>query len=102
LNNDNEKVARSLLIMDTQSVIQDIVPVIRDQRYYQAVAMLTKQKLKLQKFAQQHDDEELLRDSKILNKYADKLFNYDQDMFQTVKIWHDLSWYTDRYAENYH
>lgn len=101
LNNDNQKVARSLLIMGTQSVIQDIVPVIRDQRYYQAVAMLTKQKLKLQRYAQKNNDKELLRDAQILNKYADKLFNYDQEMFQTVKIWHDLSWDTDRYAEDY-
>ena len=101
LNKDNNKVVRSLLIMDTQSVIQGIVPVIRDKRYYQAVAMLTKQQIKLNEYAQKHQDKELLRDALILSKYADHLYNYDEKMFQTMQIWHDLSWDTRRYTEKF-
>jgi hypothetical protein len=100
LNHDNDKVVRSLLIMGTQSVIQNIVPVIKDKRYYHAVAMLTEQKIKLNDFGQKYEDQELIRDALLLSKYAEHLYNYDEKMFQTVKIWHDLSWDTRRYTEN--
>ncbi len=100
LNQDNDKVVRSLLIMATQSVVKDIVPIIQDKRYYQAVAMLTEQEIKLNDFGQKHEDQELLRDAQLLNKYANQLYDYDEKLFQTVKIWHDLSWDTRRYTEN--
>ncbi|HEY5603917.1 MAG TPA: hypothetical protein VIM41_12475 [Gammaproteobacteria bacterium] len=102
LNRDNHKVMRSLLILNTQSVIQAIVPVIQNKRYYQAVAMLTEQHIKLNDFAQKHADPELSRDAQILDKYADHLSRYDGKMFQSLKTWHDLEWDTRRYAENYH
>lgn len=101
LNTDNTKVVRSLLIMDTQSVIQGIVPVIQDKRYYQAVAILTEQEIKLNEYGKKYKDEELLRDAQILNKYADLLYNYDEKMFQSMQIWHDLSWDTRRYTNKF-
>jgi len=101
LNQDNDKVMRSLLILDTQAVLQDIVPVIKQKRYYHAVSLLTQQSIKLSEYAQTHTDQELLRDAEILNRYADHLYNYDEKLFQTINIWHDLSWDTRRYAENY-
>ena len=101
LNLDNDKVKRSLLILNTQAVLQDIVPVIRQKRYYHAVSMLTEHRIKLDEYAQTHTDKELLRDAQILNVYADHLYNYDEKFFQSINIWHDLSWDTRRYAENF-
>jgi hypothetical protein len=101
LNQDNDKVMRSLLILHTQAVLQDIVPVIQQKRFYQAVSMLTEHRIKLNEYAQAHTDEELLRDAEILNHYADHLYNYDEKFFQSINIWHDLSWDTRRYAENF-
>ena len=101
LHIDNTKVVRSLLILDTQSVIQGIVPVIQDKRYYQAVAMLTEQEIKLNEYGKKFKDEELLRDAQILSKYADLLYNYDEKMFQSIQIWHDLSWDIRRYSEKF-
>ena len=101
LNQDNDKVMRSLLILDTQAVLQDIVPVIREKRYYHAVSMLTDQSIKLTQFAQSHSDHELFRDADVLNQYADHLYGYDEKILQSLNIWHDLSWDTGRYEESY-
>jgi hypothetical protein len=101
LNQDNDKVLRSLLILDTQSVLQNVVPVIKEKRYYHAVSMLTAHSIKLNKYTQAHSDQELLRDAEILNQYADHLYNYDEKIFQSLHIWHDLSWDTRRYAESF-
>lgn len=97
----SDKVARSLMILKTQTVLQDIVPVIQEKRYYRAVAMLTEQSIQLSKYGQKHDDAELQRDAKILNKYSDKLYDYDEAFFQTFNIWQDLSWDSTRYTERF-
>ena len=43
----NRTINRSMLILGTQQVLQDIVPLIQDKRYYQAVALLTEHSQKL-------------------------------------------------------
>ena len=101
LNKDNARVKRSLLILNTQRVLQDIVPVIKQKRYYHAVSMLTQQSNKLNEYGQTHTDQELLRDAEILNQYSEYLYNYDEKIFQSLNIWHDLSWDTRRYAESF-
>jgi len=101
LNHENKKVMRSMLILNTQTVLKSIVPVIKEKRYYHAVAMLTNQSMKLINFATEYNDAELLRDASILVKYTDKLYNYDEKFLQTFQIWQDLTWDSRRYSENF-
>jgi hypothetical protein len=98
INNTNDRVSRSLLILHTQAIIGGIEPVLREKRYYQAVAVLTEHSLKLNEFAADHDDSELKRDSEILNAYAQRLYDFDEKTFQSLKIWHDMSWDRSRYS----
>jgi len=90
-----------MLILDTQNVIQNVEPAIRDKRYYQAIAMLTEQSLALNEFGMNHNDSELLRDAKILSVYSDRLYEFDEETFQSIKIWHELSWDRSRFSERY-
>ena len=76
-----------------QSVAGDI----RDRRTYQAIASLTRQSRSLRQTGTALKDSELLRDAAILSKYADRLYDFDGELFQTVKIWNDLSWDTERF-----
>ncbi|VAW66622.1 hypothetical protein MNBD_GAMMA10-3273 [hydrothermal vent metagenome] len=101
LVNENKYVKRSRLILQTQKIIGDIVPVIQNKRYYQAVAMLTEQATQLEKFDADYNDHELHRDAKILHRYASKLFDYDGEFFKTFKVWRDLSWDTSRFSDSY-
>lgn len=101
INKENRFVKRSKLILDTQDIISDIVPVIRDKRYYQAAGLLTEHYIKLEKFADKYKDKELRRDANIVHDYAAKLFDYNEESFETLKIWYDLSWDTDRFSEHY-
>ena len=101
LGKKDPRVSRSLLILNTQDVLKDIVPVIREHRYYRAVAMLTEQRIKLERFGSREKDKELLRDAQILNRYSDKLYNFDETVFQTLKIRDDLSWDSERYTESF-
>ena len=101
INQDNDKVMRSMMILDTQKIIEDIVPIIQNKRYYRAIALLTEQSIKLSKFGQDHHDKELLRDAVILTKYSDKLYDYDEKILQSIKTWHDFTWDSDRYSESF-
>mgnify|MGYP001814743800 CR=1 FL=1 len=101
LNQKNHKVARSMLILDTQNVIQNLEPAIRDKRYYQAIAMLTEQSLALNEYGKDHNDSELLRDAEILSAYSDRLYEFDEQLLQSIKIWHDFSWDRSRFSERY-
>ncbi len=101
LNNNNPVVERSLLILNTQNILQEIVPLIENKRYYKAVALLSEHNNKLAAYTELHQDSELQRDTEILNMYIDHLYDFDAKFFQSVKIWKDLSWDTDRYSERY-
>jgi len=101
ITKENKFVKRSKLILGTQNIISKIVPVIRDKRYYQAAGLLTEHSIKLEKFADKFNDQELHRDAKIIHRYASKLFDYNEESFETVKIWYDLSWDTERFSEPY-
>jgi hypothetical protein len=101
LGHTNPQVQRSLLILQTQKTLQDIVPVIRDKRYYQAVALLTQQTQQLIGYANQYPDAELKRDASILNQYADRLYDLDDELFQTITIWRDLSLARGNFTEYY-
>lgn len=98
---ENRFVKRSKLILGTQNIINDIVPVIRDKRYYQAAGLLTEHSIQLEKFADKFNDQELHRDAKIIHSYANRLFDYNEKSFEAINIWYDLSWDTDRFSERY-
>lgn len=97
----NRKVTRSMLILDTHKTMKDITPVIRDKRYYQAVAMLTQQRVRLEQYGKKYNDKELLRDAGILKLYSEKLYDFDETIFQSFKIWDDFSLDTGRYTESF-
>lgn len=101
INKENKFVKRTKLILDTQNIISDIVPVIRDKRYYQAAGLLTEHSIKLEQFANKFNDKQLHRDAKIFFRYANKLFDYNEESFEAIKTWYDLSWDTDRFSEQY-
>jgi hypothetical protein len=101
LPRSNTAIERSLLILATQETLQSVARDIRDRRNYQAIALLTRQSRALKQTGSDLKDAELLRDSAILAKYADRLYDFDSESFQAVKIWNDLSWDTSRFRNVY-
>ena len=101
LPRSNAGIERSLLILETQRTLQSVAGEIRNRRTYQAIALLTRQSRSLRQTGTASKDSELLRDATILSKYADSLYDFDGKMFQTVKIWNDLSWDTERFRNVY-
>lgn len=97
----NPKVERSMLIVNTQKTIIQVEPMIRDKRYYKAIADLTEHGIHLQRFAAKHADKELQRDATILNAYTEQLYNFSEKTFQSFKIWKDLSWDESRFTDSY-
>jgi hypothetical protein len=97
----SEAVKRSLLILETQETLQSVAREIRNRRNYQAIALLTRQSRALKQTGEKLKDRELLRDATILAKYADRLYDFDGEWFKSVKIWHDLSWDTERFRNMY-
>lgn len=101
LPRSNATIERSLLILKTQTTLQSVAREIRDRRNYQAIALLTEQSRALKRTGLGTKDTELLRDATILTKYADRLYDLDDETFQTFKIWNDLSWDTGRFRNVY-
>jgi hypothetical protein len=101
LPHSNAAIERSLLILETQKTLQSVATEIRNRRNYEAIALLTRQGRALKQAGSQLADAELLRDSTLLTKYADRLFDFDGESFQFVKIWNDLSWDTSRFRDVY-
>lgn len=101
LPRSNATIERSLLILRTQTTLQSVAREIRDRRNYEAIALLTEQSRALKRTGLGMKDTELLRDATILTKYADRLYDLDQETFQTFKIWNDLSWDTGRFRNVY-
>jgi hypothetical protein len=101
LPHSNAAIERSLLILETQRTLQSVAGDVRDTRNFQAIALLTRQSRALKQTGTDLKDAELLRDSAILAKYADRLYDFDGEYFQTVKIWKDLSWDTSRFRNVY-
>jgi hypothetical protein len=101
LTQSNWKVERSRLILDTAEVFGEVAPLIRAKRYYQAISLLTQQELKLRHMGSEENDKELLRDARILKAYSDHLYNYNDESFQTIKNWYDLSWDAGRFSESF-
>lgn len=101
LHRANPRVERSLLILQTQQTLQDIVAVIRDKRNYQAIALLARQSAELTAYAAQHRDDELERDANILGQYADRLYDLDTAFFPAITIWRDLSLARNNFTEDF-
>jgi len=101
LPRSNATIERSLLILKTQATLQSVAREVRDRRNYQAIALLTEQSRALKRTGLGMKDTELLRDATILTKYADRLYDLDDETFQTFKIWNDLSWDSGRFRNVY-
>lgn len=99
LTQPNKSVQRSLLIMKTADVIDEVATTLRDKRPYKGVAILSKQAQELRTLATPIKDDELLRDARILDAYAQRLVNFTDESFQSLKLFRDLSWDTARYRE---
>lgn len=74
---------------------------IRDNRHYNAAAELINQSRELNEFIQTTNDKELLRDAKILQKYAAYTHEFDQSWFKGIKKWKDMSWDKERFTTVY-
>jgi len=101
LPHSSAAIERSLLILETQKTLQSVAGEIRGRRNYQAIALLTRQSRALKRTGGELKDAELLRDATILTKYADRLYDFDGETFQTLKIWNDLSWDSSRFRNIY-
>jgi hypothetical protein len=101
LRHANEAIERSLLILKTQETLEAVAREIRNQRNYQAIALLTGQSRALKQAGGERNDPELARDAAILAQYADRLYDFDGEWLKSVKIWKDLSWDTDRFRDLY-
>lgn len=98
---DKGRVARSRLILDTQSVIADAGKLVRDKRNFQAIALVEEQRNRLKKFPTKTRDTELYRDERILEKFSEKLYAFDDKSFQGVRSYWDLQVDSDRFVERY-
>ena len=99
LSKPSASVQRSLAILKTADTIDDVATTLRDKRPYKGVAILSKQAQELRALAAPAKDEELLRDARIHDAYAQRLVNFTDESFQSLKIFRDLSWDTARYRE---
>ncbi len=97
----NIGIRRSLLILKTQDTLRDVESAIRDRRNYHAIAMLTRQSRELSSIGSTLKDEEILRDARILDKYAERLYDFDDEAFKTIKRWKDLYWDQGRFTDTY-
>jgi len=100
-SNINVRIERSSLILKTKKVIIDVVPMIKARRHYKAIALLTAQQYNLNKYLRLHDDKELARDSLVLSKYSDKLYQFDEKFIQFWQINQDLNWDNARFDYQY-
>ncbi len=99
LTQHNTHVQRSLLILKTAETIQNVATEVRNDRIYKGMAILKQQSRSLRKMGNDLQDKELLRDARVLDRYAKRLFEFSEESFQTFKIWRDLNWDTDRYED---
>ncbi len=97
----NSRINRSNLILKTKSIINDIIPMIKGRRYYNAIALLTAQQQDLKKYLSSHQDSELTRDVNVLEKYSKKLYDFDDKLVQFWQINKDLNWDNARYISRY-
>ena len=63
--------------------------------------MLTRQSRKLNAMGSTLKDEEILRDARILDKYAERLYDFDEEAFKMIRIWKDLYWDQGRFTDTY-
>lgn len=99
LTKPDKSVQRSLTILKTADVIDEVANTLRDKRPYKGIAMLSKQAQELRMLAAPRKDDELLRDARILDAYAQRLVSFTDESFQSLKIFRDLSWDTARYRD---
>ena len=97
----NRRIQRSKLILQSSEVISDVAKLIRDRRNYKAIALLTEHNQKLMSYIDQHKDESLERDAKVLDKYAKQLYKFDEQWIQFLQIKQDLDWDNARFATVY-
>lgn len=101
LPNRNATIRKTKLVLDTQKTLYDVERAVRNKRYYYGVSHLAKQSTRLKVFLQESDDQEIQRDAKILDAYAQQLMRFDEKTFQSFKIWKDLSLDKKRFTRHY-
>ncbi len=94
-------IKRAEVILGTFDSLQTAEQYIRGERPYQAVAALTKQVSQIETLLRKKSDSELLRDSKVLQRYFERLLTFNDEWFQWVTIQRDLQWNADRYNYAY-
>lgn len=97
----NPIINRSMAILETKRTISAVEQHVYDKRYYQGIALLTGQSRKLKALSGQLNDERLANDAEILDTYAKNLYEFDDKLFQSLKIWKDLGWDVDRFDYEY-
>ena len=96
-----DRVARSQVILKTQSAILEANGYVRDKRNFKAIAVLLEQQKQLEEYADKLHDRELARDANVMHQFVNKLQKFDDAWFQSIQIWRDMSWDNDRFAGNY-
>jgi len=94
----NDRVNRSLTILNTADVITEASRLVQASRPYQAMNVISEQKESLSILGSRLNDDELQRDAEILGKYEKRLFDFAGESFQSLKAWKDLSWDKDRFT----
>lgn len=102
LINNDRRIKKSKVILDTFSTLEEVEQFIRMRRPYQAVALLTKQITQLNKQISLENDALMQRDRDILSEYSNRLLEFPDESFQWFKIKSDLQWDRQRYSRHYH
>lgn len=100
-SNRKGRIARSKLIIATYDTLSGIPAAVSANRNYKAVADLVSQTTALEHFVQDHKDQELERDIRILKKYSLQLREFDQSWFKGWKKWKDMYFDSDRFTQKY-
>ena len=97
LASQNASVLRSLAILKTSDTLNEVANTLRDKRPYKGIAVLSKQAQSLRALGEPSKDDELLRDARVLDRYAQQLLSSTGEALQSLKLFRDLTWDTARY-----
>lgn len=96
--NLNDSVGRSLTILNTADAVAHAARLVQNKRPYQAMNVIFEQKASLQTLGNRLNDSQLKRDAEVLGKYEQRLFDFADESFQSLKSWLDLNWDNDRFT----
>ncbi|MDH5231923.1 MAG: hypothetical protein OEZ58_01025 [Gammaproteobacteria bacterium] len=90
-SSENDKVKRSLAILRTPEIVAEAGFQVQNKRPYKAMETILNHRKTLQQLAGRLNDQELQYDTEVLTKYELRLYEFADELMQSLKSWKDLS-----------